>query len=320
MAKRRFQYQPDADKAPENLTPEERRARRREDRERAARGKRDRGPRTGWRRAVIPLSVAAVLVVVVLIVLYGTNVFFHPPCIQFGPIPDSSGTPAFPAANTTDFSGTWCPTATALFSINPQLSIVINGATIALPPSIGRSANFTAHTCVLPLHTQPGLGLGVFNVTSPWPYEYTLGEFFTVWQASYVSAYVNSSYSTRTIDYTATQILGLPADSSHTLSLFVDNQPSSDGPGLVLNSLNHGPASTPSCIDSIHGSGHTITIVYKTLHAGAARSLPGHLATGPSESLPAAFDGPFGSAASDGSSITHPVSATPPWLLLRPAP
>ncbi|MCI4340307.1 MAG: hypothetical protein L3J73_03460 [Thermoplasmata archaeon] len=319
MAKRRFQNQTDGTKAPEQLSPEERRVRRREDRERDARGKKPKDARTGWRRAVVPLAVVGTIAVVVVIILWGVGVLFHPPCVQFGPIPSSSGTPQFPNATTTDFTGTWCPTATALFSINPQLSIVINGATIALPPSIGRSANFTGHACVLPLHTQPGLSLGLFNVSSPWAYQYTLGEFFTVWQGSYQSAFVNSSYSTRTIDYTASSILGLPADAHHSLTLFVDNQQSSDGPGLILNTLNHGPGSSPSCIDTIYGSGHTITIVYKSTTTGTAIPVPGTLSTASAAPLAPTFDSPLAVGPSVVSSA-HPGSAVPPWLLLRPAP
>lgn len=265
MAKRRFRAGSGEDRAPEELTPEERRARRREELSRSARGKKPRAERTGWRRALVPSAVAAVIVVVILFLWFGVGLLFPHPCLSFGPIPQSSGIPAFPNATTTDFSGTWCPAAAPLYSIHPQLSININGGSVALPPAIGRSTNFSNYECDLPLHTEPGTGGGVFNVTSPWAYDYTLGDFFSVWQSSYVSAHVNATYNTRTIDYTASQLLGLPADASHTLTLFVDGKPSSAGPSLTLTSLNYGAGASPSCLESIYGSGHTIALVYQNV-------------------------------------------------------
>ncbi|MCI4360647.1 MAG: hypothetical protein L3J91_03005, partial [Thermoplasmata archaeon] len=306
MAKRRFRSGPDADKAPEELSPEERRDRRRDDRARAARGKRPKEPRTGWRRGIVPVAVVSVLVAVILILWFGVGLLFPHPCLNFQPIPQTSGPPNFPTSNTTDFTGTWCPQAATLFSIHPDLSISINGHSVGLPPSIGRSLNYTHYECDLPIHTEPGVAGGVFNVSSPWAYSYNLSNFFTVWQESYVSAFVNSTYSSRTIDYTSTQLLGLSVDASHTLRLFVDNQVSSAGPGLVLNSLNNQGGSTPSCIDSIYGGGHTIALVYSTVGAGAV--VPGHapIATTLAPALPAVYGSPMYVPLTEGTPVEHP--------------
>ena len=317
MAKRRFRADSGEDKAPESLTPEERRARRREERGRSSRAKKPKEPRTGWRRAVVPSIVVATIIVVVLVVFFGVGNFFTQPCLALKSIPESSGIPNFPASNTTDFTGTWCPVATTLFSVHPKLQISINGQSVGLPPSIGRSQNFTNYECVLPLHTEPGVSGGVFNVTDPWGYEYTLGDFFSVWQSSYVSAFVNSSYSTRTIDYTSSSLLGLPADASHRLTLFVDNQVSSDGPNLILDTLDNQGGSNPSCIDSIHGTGHVIALVYSTIatHAfGPSAPVGGH-ATALAPSLaPTVFD-PTHAPLGGGDAPSGP----PAWLVLRVA-
>lgn len=272
VAKRRFRVLDE--RTPDELTPEERRERRREERKRSDHGKRPKTPATGWRRAVVPGAVAGVIVAVLLLIAYGSGVLFQPPCLQFQSIPESSGIPAFPAANTTGtgFSTTWCPGAPPVYQTYPRLSIVIGGGSVGLPPSIGVSSNFSAYTCTLPIHTtaaSAGLAPGTISIQSPWPYDYTLGEFFQVWQGSYVSAYVNASYSTRTIDYTATSLLGLPADASHTLTLYVDNQPSNSGPSLVLNTLDASAPTFPSCLGKIYGSGHTIELVYRAAGATA---------------------------------------------------
>ena len=320
MAKRRFRSDPDADKAPEDLSPEERRVRRREEHTRAARGKHPKVERTGWRRGIMPGVVAVVIVAVVLFLYFGVGVLFPHPCLAFQPIPQSSGIPDFPTSNTTNFGQTWCPVATTLFSIHPELAISINSASVGLPPSIGRSLNFTQYECDLPIHTEAGVSGGVFNLTSPWPYDYTLGDFFSVWQESYTSAYVNATYSTTTIDYTSSQLLGLPTDSTHTLRLFVDNQLSAAGPSLVLNGLNHVSGSSPSCIDAVYGSGHVIALVYQTVHAAGVVPTPGHGsgATALAPALPPVFGAPLFVPANAGTvEQVHGPAGPPVWLVLR---
>lgn len=268
MAKRRFQYDPLA-KAPEQLTPEERRAQRKKQREREARGKKPRGAFStpGRRALILGIPVVIVVGIVVLLVLNPPQA----PCIVFQPIPQQSGTPAFPASNTTDFSNTWCPQGVNLLvHVHPYVQISINGQLVQLPPSLGRSTNFTGYECDLPVHTHPaspGEPNGILHIESPWPYDYNLSTFFAIWQDSYVSAYINASYSTRTIAYTSNDILGLPIDATHTLTLFVDNHPSSAGPALELNTLDYLPSPYPSCMEARYGTGHTILLSW---HSGSA--------------------------------------------------
>jgi hypothetical protein len=323
VAKRRFRSDSDAESAPEDLSPEERRARRREERSRGAKSKRPKAERTGWRRGLVPGAVAVVIVAVVLFLWLGVGVLFPHPCIAFQSIPETSGIPDFPASNTTNFGQTWCPQATTLFSVHPELQVSINGQSVGLPPSIGRSQNFTNYECDLPLHTEPGVSGGLFNVTSPWPYDYTLGDFFSVWQESYVSAFINSTYSTTTIDYTSSQLLGLSADSTHTIRLFVDNQLSSSGPSLVLNGLNNGPGSDPSCVDAVYGSGHVIALVYQTLGGGSV--VVGHpfatLATAAPPALAPVYGAPLFVPLGTGIVVqTHGPAGPPTWLVIRVTP
>ncbi len=242
-----------------------------EERKRAARSKK---PRDGplWRRALVPGGVAAAIILVVLVVIYGTGNLFAPPCLQLQPIPTTSGSPAFPNATTTDFSRTWCPGDTAVLVSYPSVQITIDGQGVALPSAIGRSSNFTDYTCDLPIQTQSaasGLGANIVVITSPWPYQYTLADLFAVWADSYTTARVNATYTTSTIDYTSTQLLGLPINSAHIVTLFVDSHPSSLGPSLDLSTTSYLSNVYPSCIGSVYGTGHTVLIQYKTASGGA---------------------------------------------------
>lgn len=242
-----------------------------EERKRTARSKK---PREGplWRKAIVPGGVAAAIILVVLVVIWGTGNLFQAPCLALQPIPSSSGTPAFPNATTTDFSRTWCPGDTSVLVSYPSIQININGQAVSFPDSIGRSSNFTAYTCDLPIQTQSaaaGLGPNIVVISSPWPYQYTLGDFFAVWADSYTTARVNASYSTSTIDYTSSQLLGLPINSAHIVTLFVDNQPSSLGPSLDLSTTSYLSNVYPSCIATVYGTGHTILIQYKAAPGAA---------------------------------------------------
>jgi hypothetical protein len=324
VAKRRFAQKPE-DKPLADLTPEERRAARKAERQREGRSKKPHLPRSGWRRAIAPLALVAVIAVVVVVLYFQ---FIAVPCLQLQPIPTQSGTPALPATNTTDFSQTWCPSAAHVLNVYPKLTITINGQNVGLPPSIGRSTNFTNYECDLPIVTHPsssGLPTGTIAIESPWPYIYTLGEFFSVWQDTYVSAFVNSTYSARTIDYTPSQLLGLPADATHSITLFVDGQKSSDGPSLNLDQLSGSPSPTPSCLGKLYGTGHTIALVYQTgaaaaiVHGISAPTLSSALAP----PLSPTFDAPMPKVVTLGDAVmegAHLPAAQLSFLLMRPIP
>jgi hypothetical protein len=300
-----------------------------EERKRDARSKK---PKDGpfWRKALIPGGVVAAIVIVVLVVIWGTGHLFQAPCLSLQPIPASSGTPAFPSANTTDFSRTWCPDDTSVLVSYPSVQVVINGQTVGLPDSIGRSANFTDYTCDLPIETQAaaaGLGTNIVEISSPWPYEYTLGDLFAVWADSYTTAKVNASYTATTIDYTSSQLLGLPIDSSHIVTLFVDSQPSSAGAALDLSTTSDLSNVYPTCISTVYGTGHTILIQYKS--AGSTSAAPGLqgpvLATaGAGGGLVAAeYGSPMAkvtSTVADAAGLEQAKGASFAWLAIRLVP
>lgn len=340
MAKRRFRAGEDAPL--EDLTPEQRRARRRRDRELLRRGKKPpTGTRSPWRRVALLGIPAGVIVAVVLVLLFSN--IFTTPCIEFTSIPASSGLPAFPPHNTTDFSQSWCPPGvTFVVHIHPYVKINIEGQAVGIPPtqaatpqtpdypSIGRNSSYPGnYECDLPLHTHPpdaGVGFpdGVLHIESPWPYAYNLSTFFYIWQQSFSSVYVNSSHASQPIVYQSNELLGFTADATHKVELFVDGQPSSAGPSLVLNTLDYAPNPYPSCIGEVYGTGHVILLEYvqisPAVRAGALH--PATLTTAGPSALPylASLGGPLekaSNAPAESTTLAHAQFAALGWLALR---
>ncbi len=338
MAKRRFRGQ---EPAPvEDLTPEQRRERRRRDRELIKKGKKPPTGGASQRRRILLLSVVAIVIVaVILLITFGG--FFKPPCITFQPIPESSGLPAFPPHNTTDFSTTWCPSGVALeMHVHPYLQINIEGQSVGIPPTSSQAVNPPAigsnssypggYTCDLPIHTHPpdalaGYPDGVLHIESPWPYIYNLSTFFYVWQQSFSSVYVNTSHPSQPIVYQPNDLLGFTADANHKVELFVDGQASTAGPGLELNTLDYAASPYPSCLEAAYGTGHVIVLEYVSISPAVLGSglHPATLATAGPNPAPylASLGGPLekvGDGPAVSSDRAHAELAALPWLTLRP--
>ena len=298
MAKRRFKTGAE-EKAPEDLTPEERRAQRRREKAASSTGRNRRGFGSPLRRGLllgIPIAVIAIIVVV----LYFNLLNFASPCLTLQTPPDK---PYFPPVGTTDFAGTWCPgnNPTIVLAVQPLLHIIVNGTTVNLPAGIGINKSYGSFQCQLPVFTPTtAASLTVpgqeFVISSPWNYAYNLTWFFEDWQATYPTVKVDLQHASQPVTYTTTDLLGFTADKSHSINLFVDDQPSSAGPGLVLNTLDYAPSPFPACVATVYGTGHHILLSYGT--ASATAYLHGlkapTLSTGPAGPDPLAqlWDGP----------------------------
>ncbi len=64
------------------------------------------------------------------------------------------------------------------YHIHPELTIVINGEKEVLPPDIGLTP-----TCMNAIHTHDSSG--IIHVESPVQKDFTLGDFFAVWQKDF---------------------------------------------------------------------------------------------------------------------------------------
>jgi len=260
VSKRRITTSED-ERAPEDLTPEERREQRRREKAQAKSGKNRRGFGSPLRRGLLLGGATAIVVVVVLLV------FFNPfnigsPCLTLTTPTD----PYYPPAGTTDFSQSWCPQGnpTIALAVQPQLHIVVNGTSVGLPPGIGVNRSYGAYTCTLPVSTPitggalPG---GVFQIASPWLYQYSLGWFFSDWQLTFSTVAVGHAPA-QPVEYTPTNLLGYQANAGHAITLFVDGKLSTAGPSLGLSTLDYSPSPFPGCIANAYGTGHTIVLTY----------------------------------------------------------
>jgi len=284
VAKRRISSAA-AEEPPTARTPDERRRQRKKDRAAKKSGKG--GRPSNWRRAAyIGVPVGVVVAVVVVLVTLNANSI---PCLQLAPVPvGTSGIPAFPPHNTTNFGSTWCPSGVnvVLYSY-PYLTVTIGGTTVTIPNSIGRNSSYpSGQACNLPVLTRPpapGYPTGTIYIESPWAFDYNLSTFFTVWSQSYANVFVNSSHASQPVVYQSDDLLGFTADATHFVRLFVDGSPSNAGPSLGIDTLDYGPNPYPTCIGEKYGTGHHILLTYTTASPGAAgaRVIAPTLATGP---------------------------------------
>ena len=97
------------------------------------------------------------------------------------------------------------------FHIHPHLRIVINGAVQTIPASIGVSLS-----CMHPVHTHDTAG--TIHVESPEQRDFTIGDFFAVWDKK----------------FSKDQILDSAVDVQHEVIITVDGQQSDAYENLVF--------------------------------------------------------------------------------------
>lgn len=100
------------------------------------------------------------------------------------------------------------------FHIHPHLEIVINGIQQKIPSEIG-----ITNGCMHPLHTHDASG--TIHVESPEKKDFTLADFFAVW---------NQPFSKN-------EILGYKADATHEIVVTVDGRQNSEFENLILQDL-----------------------------------------------------------------------------------
>ena len=232
-------------------------------------------------RKGLPWSYIIPVLVIVAIIL-GLVVFeSYQPTTTISYISPPSGNLNFPIS--------CLPSESLFLHIHPWLTITINGKNVIIPPGIGIENPVQAGTyngeplygggtnsCFEPVHTHDDTG--IIHIESPTNTNYTLGQFFQIWAASY--AYANINGSQRPIVFNSTDILGYKVNSTSTsVKLLVDGQPSTQYGNLVLNTLDYCSAAnsgSPPCSVTAggnpawnggtgvypYGTGHTIQIEY----------------------------------------------------------
>lgn len=110
-----------------------------------------------------------------------------------------AGTPA-------PFDATKVCLSTETYHIHPHLSILVDGTEQVIPKGVG----IASPTCIRPLHTHETDG--VIHVEFEYQRDFTLAEFFKVWNQP----------------YGADQVWNYKKDATHDLTLTVDGQPRND--------------------------------------------------------------------------------------------
>jgi hypothetical protein len=167
--------------------------------------------------------------------------------------------------------------------VHPWLRIVINGQNVTIPAYIGIVSTNGQSTCFEPIHTHDSSGI-VHVESTVLGVNYTLSEFFQIWNATYAT--VSFAGSSHPIVFNSTDILGYKSDSTHKVELLVDGNVSNAWGNLVLNSipycdLANSQSSSSPCYVTAQGNpyydgqnassfeldgraGHTIVIEYVT--------------------------------------------------------
>ncbi len=163
-----------------------------------------------------------------------------------------------------------CSSSTAMH-IHPYLRIVIEGANITIPADVGMTGS-----CLEPMHTHDASG--VIHLEAPdTSTNYTLGQFFDIWEATYGTVSINGT--NHPVIFNSTDILGYRADATHQVVLLVDGKGSIQYGSLVLNTLDYCSAATtgapcsPTAVGDPaygtqtypYGTGQTIVIEYTTI-------------------------------------------------------
>ncbi|MEK7507865.1 MAG: hypothetical protein AAB602_02150 [Patescibacteria group bacterium] len=97
------------------------------------------------------------------------------------------------------------------FHIHPHLTIKINGTQETIPANVGVTLG-----CMHPIHTHDGTG--EIHVESPEKRDFTLGDFFAVWDKT----------------FTKNQILESVVDNTHEIKMTVNGEQSDEFEKLVL--------------------------------------------------------------------------------------
>jgi hypothetical protein len=172
------------------------------------------------------------------------------------------------------------------------LRIVIDGQNVTVPAYIGIVSPNGSSTCFEPMHTHDASGI-IHIESTVLGQNYTLGDLFDIWSATYGS--VNFNGTSHPIVFNSTDIFGYKADATHNITLLVDgksaalppvNVPPSQWPNFVLNpypycDLANSQSPSSPCYATAQGNpyydgqnassfeadgraGHTVVIEYST--------------------------------------------------------
>jgi len=191
---------------------------------------------------------------------------------------------AAPAVESPPFPGI---TGETWIHVHPYLTIQIEGANVTIPADVGIVEGGSVFE---PIHTHDASGLlhVELSQSDAGSHNYTLGDFFTIWNYTAKSAGAGEKPTLNgqplSVEFSSTDILGFHTNSTYKAVLLVDGKPSTQWGSLNVEELDYcgssmsgspccptdcssatGPAADPLWDGTAtypYGTGHTITIEY----------------------------------------------------------
>jgi hypothetical protein len=167
-----------------------------------------------------------------------------------------------------------CSSGESFIHVHPYLRIAIEGTNVPIPTLLG---DLTNRGCLEVIHTHDASGIIHIELSSTDSNaNYTLGDLFRVWHATYPGVIINGT--SHPVEFSNTDIFGFKTDSTHKLVVLVDKNPVANGVGVPLEQLDYCSAANsnvPPCSPTArgdplwkggtaypYGTGHTIVIEY----------------------------------------------------------
>ena len=217
----------------------------------------------------IPWSYASLVIVLVIVVAALIYVNFRTPVSTTTSI-DTTRFP-FPCLSNEQLA----------IHIHPWLTIDVDGKNVTIPAAIGianpviQNGVAGSGSCFEPMHTHDSSG--IIHIESATDINYTLADFFQIWNVTYGTVSFNGT--SHPVVFNSTDILGYKADATHKVVLLVDGTPSQQYGSLVLNYYDYCSATNSVSTSSLcyatargppyfngqpypYGTGHTIVIEY----------------------------------------------------------
>lgn len=95
--------------------------------------------------------------------------------------------------------------------IHPHLTIIVDGSERSIPANVG-----IANSCLHPMHTHDGTG--IIHIESPRRRDFTIGQFFQIWEQAYSS----------------TKFMDTPLGADRQFKLFADGKEITTGPATAM--------------------------------------------------------------------------------------
>lgn len=158
--------------------------------------------------------------------------------------------------------------------IHPYLTISIEGTNVPVPAAIG---SLKSGSCLEVMHTHDSSGIIHIELAQGDTLaNYTLADFFRVWNATYPTVNINGT--SHPVTFSNNEVFGYRADATHKVVVLVDAKVVSDGVKVPLEQLDYCDSTNgglPPCQATAngnplwkgtnnypYGTGHTITIEY----------------------------------------------------------